>query len=74
MSFIFQSVPHELGGDLPTIRWRSTGFIRRNNATDSTNALRFSSFVPRSVRLYNRTPPELKRMDEEESREEFKQR
>ena len=55
-------------------RQRTMGFIRRNNATDSTNALRFSSFVPRSVRLYNRTPADLKTMDEEESRDEFKQR
>ena len=55
-------------------RQRTMGFIRRNNATDSTHELRFSSFVPRSVRLYNRTPPELKRMDEEESYAEFKKR
>ena len=55
-------------------RQRTMGHIRRNNATDSTHALRFSSFVPRSVRLYNRTPPELKLMDEEESYDEFKKR
>ena len=35
------------------------GKIRRNNTTDSTNTLRFESFVPRSVRLFNRTPMEL---------------
>ena len=55
-------------------RQRTMGFIRRNNATDSTNALRFASFVPRSVRLFNRTPADLKKMDEEESRLEFKHR
>ena len=45
--------------DGPVTRQRTMGKIRRNNATDSTNSLRFDSFVPRSVRLYNRTPREI---------------
>ena len=45
--------------DGPVTRQRTMGKIRRNNTTDSTNTLRFESFVPRSVRLFNRTPIEL---------------
>ena len=40
------------------------GNIRRNTATESQNKLRLESFIPRSVRLYNRTPQELKHMGE----------
>ena len=48
----------------PVTRQRTMGNIRRNTATESKNALRFESFIPRSVRLYNRTPQELKHMGE----------
>ena len=41
-------------------RQRTMGNIRRNRETDSTNSYRFRSFIPRSVRLFNRTPVELK--------------
>ena len=41
-------------------RQRTMGNIGRNNETDSTNSYRFRSFVPRFVRLFNRTPVELK--------------
>ena len=41
-------------------RQRTMGNIRRNNETDSTNSQRFRSFIPRSVRLFNRTPMEYK--------------
>ena len=43
-------------------RQRTMGKVRRNNETDSTNTYRFRSFIPRSVRLYNRTPVELKHL------------
>ena len=41
------------------MRQRTMGKIRRNNATDSMHFLRFDSFIPRSVRLFNRTPYDL---------------
>ena len=42
-------------------RQQTMGHIRRNNRTDGgTNSLRFASFVPRSVRLYNKLPIELR--------------
>jgi len=37
-----------------------TTLIRRNNEIDSTNSQRFILFIPRSVRLFNRTPMEYK--------------
>ena len=48
------------------MRQRTMGKIRRNNATDSTHYLRFDSFIPRSVRLFNRTPIELQLAPTEE--------
>ena len=49
----------EMLNKVPVTRQRTMGKIRRNNVTDSTNTLRFESFVPKSVRLFNRTPVEL---------------
>ena len=48
----------------PVTRQRTMGNIRRNPNTESKLHLRFISFIPRSVRLYNRTPMELKHRGE----------